>query len=1241
MICYTVDAYQATNPGLGALATAGCSNVAPFSLPINTYWWLNGPHQVTATAYDVLGNVVATAPPVAFTIANAWPVTCTPALTMTTGTPISSNWSGQVSVQGTMTGACSSDSLTFSFYVDGILQQSDAGISTGTDTALITTTNFLNGTHAVTLAVNDATNLSTYGANTVSNAAEWSRTITFANGATAMETRGNARDIYLTPSGAGSTFTLTPTTVNTDGTPASSPTFDYISLNNSIATVSASTGSSVTVTGVAQGSTRILVMSETNSGTDAKPQLSITEFFGSTSYTLKSSDVGRLVKIGNQANCIAGLYLISNVNLANNFAVLQNPVTQQNTNFATSTSATCNWALGPTRNLWALVDATNNLPHFGRNGTILSSYTAGQSMVMNEGFNSIDEFTVSYPIPFSTQICQSGFNTIESGITGESIDGVSGSQSSFTSSQTSFVSSVAAKVSPCSSLVLFGTGDNLDRSVTALYASTRGAISTWSPSATAIIFQSLLSSPVPWIGVSWMDEINNWGPTPLQGPINLGGTNGQNWLGSISASGGTCTATTSNIAPWSLTGQGWYIFGNAFVIHSSATANMNSTTGTSYTATNITPTGLQFTCPGVANGTYNNSNDPGLTIEPLQGGTWTGSDYVHFDGWATLVNQANGVAGRTAVAGSQAAGTNLAAVECWEGGPCGQSITVSGNTVSRISDWADIYWSHNGASFQSSPAKVFVGAESYTVSPAYNSLISDAPAAQGGPEEGYWLRYLYGAYDPTKPLTTITQGTSALYSFDGYPVTITSIKGNVVTFSGSHQLTNFVPGLSRLWITGSSNSVYNSNFFITGIISQTQLAIAYAATNSVTSGTGGTINFQNGDTLTLSSINASGQTAPMGNGTDTFTYSGSASDNVNRHRGQTFTVSGVTEAGASYFNGTTFWYDSDNLLHATDLNGSPSTSSNWFRELPAAGSTSTGGTARIVADNLLVRGRTASTVEQGGSDPRYSFLSIIEAIITRCAGHRMYKFLDNPQAYTNVGSPTAHGGWTGSIAIADVAVFNQTSTAGLANQHFSHPYVESSYGVPIWHAMSLASLIWSRLAKFVFQPALSSPDYGPSMDCAARSGSNGAILICGNFSNGPQTRTFALESYLQSGQSIARYVANWQGIKLTILNAATSSDPITLQPGDAVFYAFPSAYSGEVMQPTFSVRVSDVAGATDVVIRYNYDLYNLDSAGNSFDCGGTGLCTLPADGKIGTLYYRIIYRSSSGTVLATSDVQTL
>ena len=164
MVCYTVDAHPATNPGpvgvisgsSGAFLAAGCSNTPPYSLPINTFWWLNGSsHQVVATAYDAAGAVVATSSPVNFGIQNSWPVTCTPVFTVTTGTPATSNWSGRVSVTGTMTGACASDNLGFHFYVDGIAFKQINNITTGSQSATVDTTDWLNGPHNVAVIVTE------------------------------------------------------------------------------------------------------------------------------------------------------------------------------------------------------------------------------------------------------------------------------------------------------------------------------------------------------------------------------------------------------------------------------------------------------------------------------------------------------------------------------------------------------------------------------------------------------------------------------------------------------------------------------------------------------------------------------------------------------------------------------------------------------------------------------------------------------------------------------------------------------------------------------------------------------------------------------------------------------------------------------------------------------------------------------------------------------------------------------
>jgi len=1245
-VCYTVDAYPATNPGdpstwmtgTGALAYAGCSITPSFSYTWNSFWVLNGPHQVIATAYDSLGNVVATSPAVAFKVANTWPCSWNPTLAVTTGTPVTSNWSGLVSVQGTLSGSGATDNSTFQWFVDGIPQYTITGITSGTSSVSVDTTQFSNGPHAVALMVTDTTGCTSYpqpGGNPITNggAGEWSRTVTFANGAAPMEARSNAHDIYITPN---STFTLTPSLVNTDGSTVTSPTFYYMTTSANC-TVGSSTGSSTVITaGSSAGSCPIEFMSPNASATDGNPYSAVGLFaITSTSYAFKTSDVNRmLVVTAGGTGCLTGNYYIGAISQSANFALL-------NANFASSSSANgCHFSLGPTRFAWALIASTNTLPHFGIDGAIHTTYDPVHSFVMNEGFSSTRGFTDQpYNPGFGADMNASGFNTVEAGITPSSDMSGSIGQSAFASSQSAFmlqqkqtvqnsVNVGGYTIPGCSKCLMFGTGDNLDRSPQSLFGLTQDACSTFNPTCTNMIFSSLLSSGMTWVGVSWMDEINNWGQNPLQGPIRPGPGTNQNWLAQIAASSGVCTATTSTTTP----GGKYSFFGPQFAISGSITSNMNSTSGNLYTLIPIDGTHFNFTCTGVPNGTYTSSNDPGLTIQNLSAGGWWslstgGTGFLHYDAWATMVNQANTVAGRTLVAGSQAAQTNPAAVAAWEGNSS-QSITVGGNTISNISDWADIYSSHGAI-------------ENYlTARASTNALINDLASLGGqGPEEGYWLRFLYGTYNPAKPLTTITQGTSATYGYQGPTVQLSSASNQVLTFSVPHGITTVYPGVTRLSCSGTSNSEYNTNLYVTDAPTPTTLEVQLGATDFTGTISGGTLTFQNGDTLTISSASANGSIGGYG---DPVTYSAAScsgtvpNDCVNRDRGRTFTLSGT---GNTTFNSRTFLYTPQNFLHATDANGSAS-STIYFRELPTG--SATGGSCQIVADNNRVKGRNGDAGQE--YNPQYSFASIIEAAILRAAGHRFYQFAATTQGYVDhvVGSPSSYpwikAGFTGQDAGSNINVFGETY---VQRQLFSSSYFENSYSVPMWHAASIASMMLTRVQKYLLQPALNSPDYGSLIDCGARAGSYGNLLMCLNASEGVQTRTFNLSPYLQSGQQIIRYTVTSQGISLATLAAGTTSDTVSMQPEDALFYVFAAAFTPELQQPTIAAQLSDVPNAAQIVVRYNYDKYFLDSpVSNAFNCGA-GSCILPVDRNIGAVYYRLIYLDSNSKVLAVSDVNTL
>jgi len=191
-------------------------------------------------------------------------------------------------------------------------------------------------------------------------------------------------------------------------------------------------------------------------------------------------------------------------------------------------------------------------------------------------------------------------------------------------------------------------------------------------------------------------------------------------------------------------------------------------------------------------------------------------------------------------------------------------------------------------------------------------------------------------------------------------------------------------------------------------------------------------------------------------------------------------------------------------------------------------------------------------------------------------------------------------------------------------------------------------MLITRNQDLILQPlctrSQSPPDYGFTIDTTARCGANGNILVAINGSEGPETRTFNLAPYLQNGQNIIRYVlSNASTIAMTIITAGTTSDTLTLLPEDAVFYAHPATSAGRVRQPVISVNLADVSNATQIAVRYGYDAYTLDSGDVVQSCG-TGTCILNMDlaiGQPGAHYYRLIYLGANGSILATSDVQTL
>jgi hypothetical protein len=1213
-VCWSVDAYQ-----------VGCAT-APYSLPWNTFNAWNGTHTAGATLYDVLNNVVAAAVPVSFNIANTWPVSSAPGMTVATSLS-----SGQLTITATITGAVSTHAKQTTWFVDGIPVFVDTNDTSATPSYTLDETKFANGSHILAVVSKPPSSDCPIYSDWVNGGCfmtEWSAIVTFSNGAVPYQILSDQREMYLSPSSPYNTHQLSPTLYNTDGT-TTATTPVYNSENPSVATVS-STGLVTAISAGGPGvasSAKIDMMAPTISGTDLRcnPSFNCTNGeYSSASHPFQHQQIGQMVTIGAAAGWVAGNYYIQSVNPANQATFLGctgNVCTSANPGLSSATAPT-SFSTGPTRTAWAMVTptATPNPPvyHFGNDGSILSTYTVGKSMYVVSGFNSINAFPATAPgnstlgntdqpyglngNGFYSDYFGAGFTTVELGPINPPTAGET--ESAFqaaANSQAGFFQSAVAGTSLKALLITdtwlknsggqFGSSGGLFQVTRAVYSP------PWSLQPFAYILNA-------WNGVALQleggDEYSDYGTNPFEGPVSFAAGN----LTSIVASGGTCSANGN-----------FYVNSNlSFIISGSVTANMNSVNPAVYHAgTAAAP--FSFPCTGVANGTYNSSNDPALLLEPY-GIAWlnnttglatSANDYNHYTMFSTVKSQINAAnAGRPNITFPQI-------------GTAGCSSTYGfANPANGLADYATKYYSGFVTNYLGARAEIY-------------TLLNDNGTQNLG--MGDVSRAFFGCYSPSAPLLHQNSSVAANYGFQGYPLTVTSFTGNTLTFSTPHNLPNIIPGVSRLTLSNMSNPVDNGNYYVLSTPNTTTMTVTRATADFICTANGGTITFENGDTkamatsnsLAITGTNNCGPDAGSSQGCvggDTMTYAGSLDSNFPRHRGQTFTASGFTgPACASNFAGKTFIHLTENIQNPTGLYAK-------LREIPTGSSTS--GMATVIADNNFVPGRNGST--QFAQDPDAGFAGQIYNMILRGAGTRLYGIWTNQQGYNPA------GGYVG-INPTNKGIFGDTTIQG--QQLYLHPQWDNYYGRPNFHAIALANLLDQRIAPYSLTASLPSPDYGTPWECTARTGAKGRMLACLNITNATETATFTLAPYLVNGQNAIQFIANSTGIQLSTISAGTLTQPVTVPQGGAVVFLFPNAFSTELQQPLISARLADVANATKIVVRYGYDQYLLDTGAVTQDCGTGAACQLLVDRNIGPVFYRLIYLNSSGTVLAVSDVQQL
>ncbi len=1253
-VCYTVDAYAAYDPGINAPTTLGCSLIPPFSYPYNSYWNGNGAHTVVATAYNSLNGVVATSAPVTFTIANTWPVACTdgsaPAWSVATSTATTSSWAGTVIITPTVSGSCATDSKQFSIYVDGISQGTIAAGTAAGGTFNIYTTQFQNGAHKVCATFNDFTNQSVISGSDITAAGDWCAAVDFQNGAVATSQAVMASDkIYLAP---GATFTQTAAILNTDGSTTTGTPVFAISPNRApgvssatVATVNLSTG---VVTAAATGMAWLSAMVPNFTGSTLHTNGSVcSEISTLSGPILNSSMNGWLLQVTGGSGWTTGVYSITAANNSTGAAILQ----QNGVNTCPAPAGTSGgvFSTGPTRTGQVFVWPSNTMPCFGPNGQIYSSYSAS-CFVVHGMFSSASLLRADPPFLSGVPafFAAGGINTFEAEAAWTSLTGNESptGQAAWLTAEQAYVSNLQNYLNGYPTLGWELTGQDFGSNSAELYASTNGPAGQW----TMPPLEIALSTWSPYGNVRIMpmvDEVSgDWDSHPLQGPLSYG-ISAQSWLYTITALSGTCTVSN---------GGGISVGINAahkFIIHGSAVANMNSVYPNVYTASSVTATGFAFPCAGVANGTYNAVSDPGLVLEPYatEWNANTSTGFAPYNVFATLANQA-AASGATFSLGWPARGTDYCQPGWWGNTQFPGAQSIGG--VSQIGGYADVYNANGNSQYliQRRSANTIVNAQLYS---------------------GWTLRVMYGCYNPQLPLMMISTGTAVGsgnngYGLEGYTVPVTSSSGNTITFSSPHGITNIIPGMTRLSITGaadsggaadSTNSTIGTSsttyaFYVLAAPTPTTLTVAMSipdfsiGTSPYYSGTGGSFTSTGNGTATKSLVSSTNPPAfstlsqcegnynpELASGIcgQIMTYSGPVDATQTRNYGYPFTVSGIS--GTVTPNSLCLISGSCNLSRTFQMlaeNYNPADGGNelFWREIPIL--SSTGGTATIVTDDNYVKGRNYS--------PDYSDVNAdwaageeFECMIMRCSGTRIYK------GDTAVSGYSSAQGFSGTNALGQIRTFADTT---LGQQLFMNEYFENDDVVPIFHAHNLSALAWERWQKYIFQPRLNSPDRGSFFDTGAALGNYGNILMIFNATDAPQTQTIDTSAYLQSEQSFIEQIVTGHSIgAATTVAAGTGSVTMTIPAVSAAFLIFPSDFARELLQPSIAPDISTIANAASAVILYGYDPYYLDAAGNTFNCGSAAVCKPPWDRNIGTIYYRLEYLNGSGVRIAQSAVQTL
>jgi hypothetical protein len=718
--------------------------------------------------------------------------------------------------------------------------------------------------------------------------------------------------------------------------------------------------------------------------------------------------------------------------------------------------------------------AAPSTPHFGNDGSQLTSYVPGKSMFVRSMFFSLVPQFSQYVSAFKA----AQLNTVESGFYPPPQNNYS-SVTKWETNFNGFVSSIetAANVDGFNIIL---TGDDIARGSGAVYDAVSGPSTAWTPDPITYAF-TWAGNLGKVIGVEMVDEISFQFAVPFpQG--QLGQPNGPQ---QISCVNDLCTVTW----PTPLVIENGDL--TFLITGATSNANLNRPVSNLYHQNAGFNNGFTFNTTGIGTQTFTAATDPNLTFEMFASiaepeNTPGATDYIHNNAISQIMSYIDAAPNRPSVtwpAAAAAPGPNFGA---WAG--------------PGAADYGDIYFTYLGCT-----------------GPGGVCLPNDALNAFN-----YAWNAKYPYAQPGKPVLMETGDYGTTYNINGVPIPVTSFDGNTIVFSQPHGVTTPIVGITgmttRLSVSGSSNSALNGNYYVYAVTDPSTLEV-YPASFSGASTQGGTVTFFDGQTVNITVFPTQGALSPAGMQMDGAPYCLNA-DNF----GQLATVS--NSAFAPY---NAQWFVFPGSLDGLDANGCT-----WALNMAPLriGSPGTGGTASLIIDNYYHPG--VSTLVTPGTTPDVTAANIMYAAEKGAAGVRVYMF-----------------GGDANQNQALSSCFTNCNTHIDANPIYNGPEAQAT-----WQGLSNAFNLIDEIEPFLLQSQLPSPDYGPTMITAARTSSNGILLLMTEFANTPQTVTVDLSAYNPSGGAGTMYTMT--GEELNQQSISGTSVQVTFAPAETVAFTFPA-----------------------------------------------------------------------------------